>query len=86
MSNASGFSLRSFGGSPPRMINPASSRSSAVSTVVTSAVLLVEPHGVLRPNDLRYHCLKSARPTFAASLPALSYTQWRGNVLAPTSS
>ena len=78
VSSASGFSFRKVGGSPPRMISPASSRSSAVSTAVTSAVLLVEPHGVLRPNDLRYHCLKSASPTFAASLPAWSYTQCRG--------
>ena len=57
-----------------------------LSTAVTSAVLFVEPHGVLRPNERRYHCLKSARPTFAASLPVASYTQCRGNTLAPVSS
>src|SRR3954454_6034203 len=80
------MSLGSFGGSASRMITPESSRSSAASSAVTSSLLFVEPHGVKRPNDLRYHCLKSASPTFAASLPSWSYTQWRGNTLAPVSS
>ena len=61
-------------------------RSSAVSTAVTSASESCAPHGVCLPNASRYQSLKFARPTFAAILPSSSYTQWRGNLLAPSTS
>ena len=47
-------------------------RSRAVSTAVTSAGESSSPHGVCRPNDLRYQSLKSVRPDLAARRPSPS--------------
>ena len=41
----------------PRMMAPCSSRSSSVSTSVTSAGESSSPHGVRRPNESSIHCL-----------------------------
>ncbi len=67
--------FRSFlilGSPPPRMTMFESSRSSAVSTVVTSTLESSSPHGVCFPNACRYHSLKSVSPAFWVSLPASS--------------
>ena len=54
---------------PPRMIASCSSRSSSVSTSVTSAGESSSPHGVRRPNESFIHALYSARLLLATSLP-----------------
>ena len=46
-----------------------SARSSAVSTAVTSATESSSPHGLCRPNDLRYQSRKSVRPDLCDSCP-----------------
>ena len=50
------------------MILVDSSRSSAVSTAVTSASESSSPHGVCLPNEWRHHSLKSVRPALAGEL------------------
>ena len=68
------------------MIVVANSRSSAVSTAVTRAGESWSPQGVCLPKAWRNHSEKSASPTLAVRAPSASYTQWRGNLEAPTSS
>ena len=59
-------------------------RSKAVSAAATTAGLSTSPHGLWSPKHCFDQPLKSVRPLFAVSVPSASYTQWRGNGLAPT--
>ena len=72
VSTAPALSFRIVGFAPPRMMRSASSRSSAVSTAVTSAGESSSPQGVWAPKALRHQSLKSAMPDLAASLPSAS--------------
>ena len=67
------------------MITLDSDRSTAVSTAVTTAGESSEPHGVCSGPDCAVHDLKSINPDLATSAPEPSYTQCRGNGLAPVS-
>src|SRR5204862_6515518 len=61
-------------------------RSSSLSAAETQAGESSSPQGVRSPCDSRYQVLKSIVPLFCTSSTASSYTQCRGNGLAPTSS
>src|SRR5258708_695546 len=66
------FRVLMLGVAPPRMMRSDSSRSSAVSTSVTSAGESSSPHGLWPPKASLDQVLKSMTPVFCASLPSLS--------------
>ena len=71
-STSPAFTRRIVGLAAPCISCTDSSRSSAVSTAVTRAVESSSPHGVCRPNDLRYQSAKSVRPDLCESAPLAS--------------
>ena len=68
------------------MMSSESCRSSSLSTSTTRAGRSWSPQGVRTPNEWAIHLCWSASPLFSATCPCASYTQCRGNALAPVSS
>ena len=65
------------------MMSCESWRSSSLSTSTTSASRSWSRHGVRTPNECFIHRAWSVSPLLRATAPEASYTQCRGNTLAP---